>query len=167
MNKNEKEIIDTYEMNDTGLPYPVTILNAVERVQRRGQEGFRIPNLKALLERIAVVRCALPNRLIGPEIKFVANVLGVSGKKMAEMLSVTPETMSRWINDERSMPELAERMLKLIVLTTFARDELENPMAILQQARRDRFTDQNYPNFVFEFKANDRDEVWQGVEEAA
>ncbi len=81
-----------------------------------------IPELPRLLEQICTERALAAKKLSGREIAFLRKTLGFTGRRLADLLGVTPETLSRWENNREQMGLPSERMLRLRVFTTFAKD---------------------------------------------
>ncbi len=55
----------------------------------------------------------------GEAVRFMRKVIGVSAKEWADLLGVTPETVSRWENDQRAIDPTALRMLRAATLDRF------------------------------------------------
>ncbi|SRR6266446_961976 len=75
-----------------------------------------IPDLPGLIAAVALTRVKLPFKLNPREIKFIRKTLGVQAKQMAEYLTVTPETVSRWENEKLPMSEQHEKLFRLVTL---------------------------------------------------
>ena len=81
-----------------------------------GEEIAVIPQIAALHQVIATELSRQQQKLRGSEIRFLRKYLGWSGADAANYLGVTPETMSRWENEQSSMGMSAERLLRLATL---------------------------------------------------
>lgn len=80
------------------------------------EEFDSIPRMEELHKTLAIEMATQPNRLTGPEIRFLRTHLGWSGKDFAKTLGVTAESVSRWENDKEKMGTTSERLLRVMVL---------------------------------------------------
>ena len=79
-----------------------------------GEEIVGIPAIPELNEITGRDIIGKTSRLSGKEIRFLRKNVGMSAKKMAEVLGVSNATVSRWENGER-LPELpTDRLIRLI-----------------------------------------------------
>jgi putative zinc finger/helix-turn-helix YgiT family protein len=99
------------------LGIPLLIINSVteERCTECGEVSHSFPHPEKLNAAAAVCRATMPDKLTGREIRFLRKALAMSAKDVAESLSVTPETMSRWENDKAPMTPQHEKLLRLLV----------------------------------------------------
>lgn len=90
----------------------------VRRCPACGEEEVVYRNFDQLHEAIAHSIALGPARLNPGEIRFLRKFLGLTGTRLATALGVTPETVSRWENEDgtQSMGQSAERLLRMIVL---------------------------------------------------
>src|SRR3712207_2946722 len=99
LRQNQDRLLDSYELDTLGLPYPVTIRpGIVERLDPAtgGVLGYGIPDLDGLLAAVAVIRILHPVRLSGREVRFLKRLLGKPGAALAGELGVEPAVVSRW-----------------------------------------------------------------------
>lgn len=66
-----------------------------------------------LIAAAAVGRIVESAKLTGPEIKFLRKALEKSASELAELLEVTPETISRWENDKYPISPSMEKLLRI------------------------------------------------------
>lgn len=110
----QREILAHYEEDLLGIP--VVLKNAVIReVDAAGDETIEVPDLDGLTAAVAVARCRLPVKLAGAELRFFRKALEMTAREMAELLDVTPETLSRWENDAQAIGEAAEKAIRQAV----------------------------------------------------
>jgi transcriptional regulator with XRE-family HTH domain len=57
-------------------------------------------------------------RLSGAEVRFLRKVLGWSASDFAAHMGATPETVSRWETDTTPIGPQADRLLRLMVMTS-------------------------------------------------
>lgn len=109
---------------DPLIPIPTVLVSSAigSEVVSGSIPHILIPELPRLLEHICMERILEPRKLVGGEVAFLRKTLAMTGRKLAEVLSVTPETLSRWENNRELINVSAERMLRLRVLTKFASD---------------------------------------------
>jgi putative zinc finger/helix-turn-helix YgiT family protein len=107
---------ENYNYKASGLP--VTLQNVeVRRCKECGEHEVVIPKIDELHKLIAHAVVAKRARLVGPEIRFLRTHLGCSGVDFAKHMGVKPETVSRWENGHDVMSPLADRLLRLMILT--------------------------------------------------
>ncbi len=82
-----------------------------------GEEEVEIPNIEELHNLLASKIACRESKLIPEEIRFLRSHLGFSGADFARKIGTTHNTVSRWENGKRPMPETEEKMLRLMVLT--------------------------------------------------
>jgi len=80
----------------------------------------RVEDLHLVLRRTIAERT---ERLSGPEIRFLRKSLGWSGNDLADLIGVSRETISRWETSHREIPQPAERLLRLLVMTKSPKDD--------------------------------------------
>jgi len=98
-------------------PHGVTLVGVVVReCERCGEREVAIPNVEGLHRCIARVLAERRSALLGTEVRFLCKWLGYSGQDFAQLMGVTPETVSRWENSKRVLPSVADRALRLMVL---------------------------------------------------
>lgn len=81
-----------------------------------GEEEIEIANLWDLHEIIAQIIAQQSQRLKPEEVRFLRSHLGLSGVDFARIISVAPETVSRWENGHEPMSVMSERFLRLLIL---------------------------------------------------
>lgn len=92
-----------------------------------------LPKIEQLHRAIALGVVAKRPRLTAAEIRFLRKYLGWSGAAFAKHMGVTPESVSRWENDREQMGAVADRLLRLMVVTRAPVSEYER---LLGRARR-------------------------------
>lgn len=116
--KNEATVIRvSYHVEDL-LGMRVGVSNCVEKAVCKacGEEVITIPDVNGLIAAAAVARVMVPTKLNGTEIKFLRKAIGISAKKLAEILKVRPETVSRWENDDtQQIGNSDEKLFRIIV----------------------------------------------------
>jgi putative zinc finger/helix-turn-helix YgiT family protein len=115
----KKESQNRYHYTASGLSR--VYLNGVELYEctneECGDEGLIIPMLEELHEQIATAIASQKNKLLPEEIRFLRTYLGFSGGDFAELIGVSPETVSRWEKGTVNMKESAERLLRVLILS--------------------------------------------------
>ena len=100
-----------------GLP-GVRLSTFVARCPKCATYEVIVPNLEGLHQAIARVLVGKPARLAGPEIRFLRKVLGWSGTDFAQHMGISAETVSRWETGATPIGPQADRLLRLMVMTT-------------------------------------------------
>lgn len=84
--------------------------------EKCGERGVIIPNLLGLIAAMAIDRAQNPVKLNGREIRFLRKTLAMPANKLAEMLEVSAETISRWERDKQPMSANYERVFRMKVV---------------------------------------------------
>lgn len=111
-----EKIIKRYHYTECGLPNIYLRNIQAYACVSCGSEDIVIPNILGLHQAIATDLAHKTERLRGVEIRFMRKYLGYSGKDFADVISVTPETVSRWENQSRMMDPTNEKLLRVMVL---------------------------------------------------
>src|SRR5262245_14012742 len=107
---------ENFNYKASGLP--VTLVGVeVRRCKACGEYEVVIPRIENLHEVIAHAVVAKRPRLTSAEIRFLRTYLGWSGADFARRIGVAAETVSRWENGHDAMSPVADRLLRLMVLT--------------------------------------------------
>jgi DNA-binding transcriptional regulator YiaG len=90
---------------------------AIERIDEEGEETIELPKPRQLRTSAAMVRCLMPIRLRGSEIRAVRTIMGLTLAERASMLDekTAVETVSRWETEAQPMGGYAEKILRLLV----------------------------------------------------
>jgi DNA-binding transcriptional regulator YiaG len=91
---------------------------AIERVDREtSEETIEVPKPDELRAAACIVRCLVPIKLRGSEIKAMRKALGLTLEEMAKRLDerTAAQTVSRWESDAQPMGGYAEKMFRLVV----------------------------------------------------
>jgi transcriptional regulator with XRE-family HTH domain len=109
-------VLERYEENLLGLPYPVTLINAAEEVAhpKTGEIlGIAVPGVEELAAAVALALCLMPVRLTGAEVRFIRRTLGMSGQELAEAVGMDPATLSRWEHDKQAVGGWADKAIRM------------------------------------------------------
>ena len=82
-----------------------------------GAEAVSIPRIEQLHEVVAKALVKKPGRLSGPEVRYLRKWLGWSGRELARRFDLSPEHVSRIENDHNPIALVADRLLRILVLT--------------------------------------------------
>jgi putative transcriptional regulator len=111
----ERNAVRRYDMG--GLPH--VELHGVEviRCEKCGNEEVAIPRIGELHRAIAA-SMVKQRRMVAPvEIRFLRKHIRLSGNDFAQRMGVSRETVSRWETGANPMGAVADRLLRLLVLT--------------------------------------------------
>ena len=100
-----------------GLPHISLAGVEVRRCPECGEHEVVIPRIEQLHQAIANAVIAKKARLSAAEVRFLRKHLGWSGADFARHMGVTPETVSRWENGREPIGPVADRLLRLMVVT--------------------------------------------------
>ena len=131
MKRTDNEIVLLeYEAENLGTPFKVILKNSVrQKLNDKGEvEKTIIPNPKGLLHQIAITRLIHSRKLSGADIKFIRKSLRIKAKELAEMISVTPEHLSRCESNDRVLSPGLEKCMRLSIIIDTLRlpDEAED-----------------------------------------
>jgi putative zinc finger/helix-turn-helix YgiT family protein len=108
---------ENYQYTASGLRY-VTLHNVeVSRCPQCGETEVAIPQIEGLHRAIATALVRKATRLAPEEIRFLRKYLGWSGVDFAAHMGTTPATVSRWEQGKTPMGPIADRLLRLLVVT--------------------------------------------------
>jgi DNA-binding transcriptional regulator YiaG len=90
---------------------------AIEHIDANGERSIELPNLPQLLAAAAVVRCLIPARLRGAEIRAIRKIMKLTLNDLAKKLDskAAPETVSRWESEAQPMGAYVEKVFRLVV----------------------------------------------------
>jgi transcriptional regulator with XRE-family HTH domain len=109
---------------DDLMGIPVVLLDSAvqEKCEKCGMVlATIIPDLDGLIAAVAVTRAMEPAKLTGQEIRFLRKAMDISGKALAEVLEVKPETLSRWENSKDVMGPTSEKLLRMVTVGMMCR----------------------------------------------
>lgn len=100
-----------------GLPHVELHGVEVTRCMSCGKEGIAIPRI-GQLQQVLAEAFVKQKRMIAPvEIRFLRKHVGLSTADFAQRMGVARETVSRWETGAQRMGAVADRLLRLVVLT--------------------------------------------------
>ena len=107
---------ETCDYGSCGLPVTLSGVR-VARCGSCGEHEVALPRIEEPHRLIARTVMRKRQGLGAPEIRFLRTWLGWSGKDFAEVMGVTPETVSRWESGSLRIGPQAERLLRVLVAT--------------------------------------------------
>jgi putative zinc finger/helix-turn-helix YgiT family protein len=107
---------ENYRYLACGLPNVTLTGVEVRRCATCGDHEVVIPHIERLHEALAKAVVRHEARLSGSEVRFLRKYLGYSGVDFADLIGVSPETVSRWENKKETMGPSAERLLRMLVV---------------------------------------------------
>jgi putative zinc finger/helix-turn-helix YgiT family protein len=116
--------------------WSITIADTeVRRCTTCGYFEVMIPKPDALHRTIAGEVIRKPARLSGPEFVFLRMELGMSARKLARVIGVVHESISRWENDVLPLSPPVDRLIRTMVALTIAGERF--PVEALSQIEGD------------------------------
>lgn len=82
-----------------------------------GKEGLTIPRIGQLHRVLAEAFVRQQRKLAPVEIRFVRKHIGLSSADFAQRMGVARETVSRWETGSKPMSAVADRLLRLLMVT--------------------------------------------------
>lgn len=113
--KTERKVVRRYEIG--GLPHVELHGVEVTRCAACGLEAIGIPRIAQLHRALAHHFVQQQRMLASVEIRFLRKHVGLSGAEFAQMMGVARETVSRWESGANPMGAVADRLLRLLVVT--------------------------------------------------
>ena len=152
---------ETYVIDDTGLPYPVTIKHGVELeidVESGEPLSETILNYESFIRTLALVRCSIPNRLNGAEVRFLRTVRDITARDFAREIGVSHEHISRIENRKLNMSETVDRFIRILSCLALE-EEGQTPSirydVLRTMGSRAQFADGENPGITLCFKELD------------
>lgn len=108
---------ENHRYDECGLPYVVLEAVEVHRCPKCGETEVTIPAIEKLHRLIALRVAHKPSLLTPEEVRFLRKFVGFSTGDFARVMGVAPETVSRWENGVRPHSPLADRLVRLLVVT--------------------------------------------------
>ena len=108
---------ENYSYAASGLPHVTLEGVEVRRCAACGEHEVVIPNIEQLHQAIANAVISKKARLASAEVRFLRKHMGWSGAEFARHMGVQPETVSRWENGREPLGTVADRLLRLMVVT--------------------------------------------------
>jgi putative zinc finger/helix-turn-helix YgiT family protein len=108
---------ENYSYAASGLPHVTLVGVEVRRCPACGEHEAVIPKIEQLHKTLSRGVIGKKARLTGAEIRFLRTYLGWSGVDFAKHMGVTAETISRWENGREQMNPVADRLVRLMVVT--------------------------------------------------
>jgi DNA-binding transcriptional regulator YiaG len=93
---------------------------AIEQRDENGDVTIELPKLRELLAAAAMVRCLMPIRLRGAEMRAMRKIMKMTLADLAKKLDdrTAAETVSRWETEAQPMGGYVEKLLRLLVCET-------------------------------------------------
>jgi len=108
---------ENFNYSACGLPHVTLQGVEVRRCRSCGEHEVVIPRIEDLHQAIAMAVVAKKSRLTPAEVRFLRKHLGWSGADFARHMGVAAETVSRWENGREPIGAVADRLLRLLVVT--------------------------------------------------
>ena len=111
----ERNTVRRYDLG--GLPHVELHGVEVSRCTACGKEEIAIPRIAQLHRVLAEVFVTQHRMLAAVEVRFLRKHVGLSGGDFAQRMGVARETVSRWETGASPMGAVADRLLRLLVVT--------------------------------------------------
>ncbi|MFI5300481.1 MAG: hypothetical protein ACHREM_20535 [Polyangiales bacterium] len=120
---------ETHHYEASGLPNIVLLNIEVRRCSTCGGSMAVLPRVAPLYDAITHAVIMKPERLTGPEVRYLRKYLVWSGVEFALHMGVDPSTVSNWETEKDPIGTASDRLLRLMVvhhakLSKYSLDEL-------------------------------------------
>ena len=150
----ERNAVRRYNIG--GLPHIELHGVEVTTCKGCGKEAIAIPRIGQLHRVVADGFVKQPRMLAPVEIRFLRKYVGLSTADFAQRMGVTRETVCRWENGANPMGAVADRLLRLLVVTH------EPPESYAVEDLLKDLTDTPAPNRLTAVAMrNSRDDGWR------
>lgn len=116
-----KKIRKDYIYSESGLDN-IVLANTQTYTCECGEEMPIIPHIESLNRVIAFELIKSKKHLTGKEARFIRKQLGMKAVQLAGILGVDKVTISRWENDNSSIGNANDRLIRLLYLIKMAED---------------------------------------------
>ncbi len=112
-----EEILASYDATPHVGLHTIVRNAAIVHKEADGEETIELPKPRELRASAAVVRCLMPVKLRGWEIKAMRKIMGLTLTDLAKRLDgrAAAEPVSRWDADTQPMGGYAEKVFRLVV----------------------------------------------------
>jgi putative zinc finger/helix-turn-helix YgiT family protein len=128
---------ENYLYTSSGLRNVTLVGVDVRRCGTCGWNAAVIPNVDGLHHLLAKMIIEKKSRLHSSEFRFLRKHLGQSSSDFAALIGVTPETISRWENEKEQVSPVADRLLRVLVLTLEPPQRYEDVVDQIKDVSRD------------------------------
>lgn len=108
---------ESHHYTESGLPNVLLLGIEIARCASCGEYFVTIPAMDGLHRAIAHALVEKPGRLTHDEVRFLRKHMGLSAVDFARLIDASPATVSRWERGTQPMGGMAERLLRLMVVT--------------------------------------------------
>lgn len=128
---------ENYHYTASGLRNVTLVGIDIRRCGACGWNAAVIPNVDGLHQLLAKMIVEKKSRLHGSEFRFLRKQLGQSSSDFAALIGVSPETISRWENEKETISPVADRLLRVLVLTLEPPQRYEDLIDQIKDVSRD------------------------------
>jgi len=105
----------SYRFEGVGLPLTLENIELV-KCEHCGTVDPIIPNMDELMHTMALAVICSPCKLDGARLRFLRTYVGKGSAEFAKLLHLDKTTMSKMENDERSIGDQTDRLIRLLVV---------------------------------------------------
>jgi putative zinc finger/helix-turn-helix YgiT family protein len=128
---------ENYLYTSCGLNNVTLIDIDMRRCSRCGWSSAVIPNIDGLHKLLAKLLIEKKSRLNGGEFRFLRKQLGESSSDFASLIGVSAETVSRWETGREPVSAVADRLLRVLVITLEPRETYPTVKEQIKDVSRD------------------------------
>jgi DNA-binding transcriptional regulator YiaG len=114
---------ENYRYTECGLD-SVTLVDVLVFHCKCGAIVPEIPGVAKLHENIAIDLLRKRSLLSGEEVRFLRKMTGYTATKLASVMAITKETVSRWENGKTEIGKESDRLLRFVCLDAIVRNTI-------------------------------------------
>lgn len=105
---------ETYNYSESGIPYLYLANVEVRKCTKCNEKAVVLPRIDELHGVIANMLLCKKVPLTGKEVRFLRKEMDLIGTALANLLGVTPVTVSRWENEKEPISATSDRLVRVI-----------------------------------------------------
>jgi DNA-binding transcriptional regulator YiaG len=122
--KVRERVLESYDATPHVGLRTIVCNAAIARIDANHEATIEVPKPRELAAAAAIVRCLIPVKLQGREIKAMRKIMNMTLADLAKRLDerTAPETVSRWEADAQPIGGYADKVLRLLVCEELRKD---------------------------------------------
>jgi len=121
-------VVHRYDADTLGAPFKVTLIRSVtEQIDAEtGERIIKIPDLNGLIDAVVHCRVCDEMKLNGDELKCIRRALDVKANKIADLLGISAEHLSRCEAGAKTLSQASEKIFRAFAFMAAASGDARN-----------------------------------------